>query len=128
MAREARDLRARRDRHDTKVLSSEFKVPESSNRHPSRPSRSFPNSELRTQNSELLRPSRQSRSAFLLIDQRRDLQRFLNQAIARIRLQGHRQHTGVDDMHRDNLKSFSDFVSLHLYGMADFEFSPNRIF
>ena len=63
----------------------------------------------------------------LLVDQRGDLERFLNQAIACKRLQGHRQQVGVDDMHSDNLKAVSAFVPLKLHGVTDFEFFPNQI-
>ncbi len=65
--------------------------------------------------------------SFLLVDQRRDLDGLLNQAIARIRLEGHRQHAGVDHMYRDNLKAFGDFESFKLHGMTDFQFFPNQI-
>ncbi len=63
----------------------------------------------------------------LLVDQRCDLEGFLNQAIASKRLQRHRQHAGIDHMYRDNLKSFSDFVPFHFHGMANFELFPNEI-
>jgi hypothetical protein len=62
-----------------------------------------------------------------LVNQRRDLDGFLNQTIACKRLQRHRQHARVDHVHRDNLKALSDFVPFNLHGMTDFEFFPNQI-
>lgn len=60
-----------------------------------------------------------------LVDHRRDRQRFRNQAIARKRLKRHRQHAGVDHMHRNHLKAFRNFITAQLHGMTDFEFFPN---